>query len=124
IWVEGKCLTLIPTSNFIKSKKLKAAKKDWLIRLIRDDYSLLGTSLVLGIGIAILGMVMAVFSQKLIDDILPSNDVKKLIIGIGLVTVLLIVRVGLMAIRQFLLLRQSKDFNNRIINAFYSTLLY
>lgn len=124
IWVEGKCLTLIPTADFIKSKKLKAAKKDWLIRLIRDDCSLLSTSLVLGIGIAVLGMVMAVFSQKLIDDILPSNDVKKLITGIGLVTVLLIVRVGLMAIRQFLLLRQSKDFNNRIINAFYSTLLY
>lgn len=124
IWVQGKCLTLIPTADFIKSKKLKAAKKDWLIRLIRDDYSLLSTSLVLGIGIAVLGMVMAVFSQKLIDDILPSNDVKKLITGIGLVSVLLIVRVGLMAIRQFLLLRQSKDFNNRIINAFYSTLLY
>lgn len=124
IWIQGKCLTLIPTADFIKSKKLKAAKKDWLIRLIRDDYSLLSTSLVLGIGIAVLGMVMAVFSQKLIDDILPSNDVKKLITGIGLVSVLLIVRVGLMAIRQFLLLRQSKDFNNRIINAFYSTLLY
>lgn len=58
IWVQGKCLTLIPTADFIKSKKLKAAKKDWLIRLIRDDYSLLSTSLVLGIGIAVLGMVL------------------------------------------------------------------
>ncbi|MBW6482529.1 MAG: peptidase domain-containing ABC transporter [Vicingaceae bacterium] len=124
IWIGRKCLTLTPTVNFIKSKKLKTVKKDWLIRLIKDDYSLLGVSLVLGIGIAVLGMVMAIFSQKLIDDILPSNDVKKLITGIGLVTVLLIVRVGLMAIRQFILLRQSKDFNNRIIHAFYSTLLY
>lgn len=124
IWVEHKCLTLTPTTNFIKTEKLKTAKKDWLIRLIKEDYSLLSTSLVLGIGVAILGMVMAIFSQKLIDDILPSNNVEKLITGIGFVTVLLIVRVGLMAMRQFLLLRQSQDFNNRIINAFYSTLLY
>jgi ATP-binding cassette subfamily B protein len=124
IWVEHKCLTLTPNTNFIKSEKLKTAKKDWLIRLIKADYSLLGTSLVLGVGIAVLGMVMAIFSQKLIDDILPSNDAKKLITGIGLVTFLLIVRVGLMSMRQLLLLRQSKDFNNRIIDAFYSTLLY
>tara|TARA_R110001592_G_scaffold363285_1_gene683197 strand:+ start:4693 stop:6258 length:1566 start_codon:yes stop_codon:yes gene_type:complete len=124
IWVEHKCLTLTPTVNFIKSKKIKTAKKDWLLRLIKEDYSLLGTSLVLGVGIAVLGMVMAIFSQKLIDEILPSNDANKLITGVGLVTALLIVRVGLMAIRQLLLLRQSKDFNNRIIDAFYSTLLY
>ena len=124
IWVEHKCLTLAPAANFVKSNKIKTAKKEWLIRLIKADYSLLGTSLILGIGIAVLGMVMAIFSQKLIDEILPSNDVKKLITGIGLVTVLLVVRVGLMAMRQLLLLRQSKDFNNRIIDAFYSALLH
>ncbi len=124
IWVEHKCLTLRPSANFILSENLSTAKKEWIIRLIKEDYSLLGISLALGIGVAVLGMVMAIFSQKLVDDIIPSNDAKKLIAGVGLVTVLLIVRVGLIAIRQFLLLKQSKDFNNRIIDAFYSTLLY
>ncbi len=124
IWIGFHCLTLKPTADFITSESIKHAKRDWLIRLIKEDYLLLGISLVLGVAIAILGMVMAIFSQKLIDNILPSNDVKKLITGIVLVTFLLVVRVGLMAIRQFLLLRQSKDFNNRIIHAFYGTLLY
>jgi len=124
IWIEHKCLTLKPSANLVKSATIKTIRKDWLIRLIKDDYSLLGVSLVLGIAIAVLGMVMAIFSQKLIDDILPSNDAKKLITGIGLVAALLLVRVGLLAIRQLLLLRQSKDFNNRIIDAFYSGLLY
>jgi len=124
IWVGCKCLTLKPTSHFIKAETTKRAKQDWLVRLIKEDYTLLGISIVLGIGIALLGMVMAVFSQKLIDDILPSNNSNKLIIGIGLVTILLLLRVGLTAMRQFLLLRQSKDFNNRIIQAFYSTLLH
>jgi len=124
IWIEHKCLTLEPTVKFIKSNKIKLDKRNWLIRLIKDDYPLIGTSILLGIGITILGMVMSIFSQKLIDDILPSDNIKKLITGISFVTVLLIVRTGLISIRQFLLLRQSKDFNNRIINAFYNTLLY
>ncbi len=124
IWIDCKCLTLTPNENFIKHLQIKNAKKQWLIRLLKDDYTLLGISLMLGIGIAVLGMVMAIFSQKLIDDILPSNDVRKLVTGIVLVAVLLVVRVLLLSMRQFLLLRQSRDFNNRIIHSFYGTLLY
>jgi ATP-binding cassette subfamily B protein len=78
----------------------------------------------LGVGIAVLGMAMSVFSQKLIDDILPSQNTKKLISGIGLLTFLLLVRVGFSTLRELLLIRQSKDFNNRIIDSFYSSLLH
>ncbi|MGY0408767.1 MAG: peptidase domain-containing ABC transporter [Polaribacter sp.] len=81
-------------------------------------------SIVLGIGIAVLGMAMSVFSQKLIDDILPSKNTTKLISGIGLLTFLLLVRVGFSTLRELLLIRQSKDFNNRIIDSFYSSLLH
>ena len=124
IWIEYKCLTLKPTPYFIKAETTKKAKKDWLIRLIKEDVTLLGISIVLGIGIAVLGMVMAIFSQQLIDEILPSKQINQLVAGIGMVTILLLVKVGLMAMRQFFLLKQSKDFNNRIIHAFYSTLLH
>jgi ATP-binding cassette subfamily B protein len=66
---------------------------------------------------------MSLFSQKLIDDILPSNNIKKLVSGIGLLTVLLLARVGIGALREFFLLQQSKDFNNRINAKFFSSLL-
>jgi ATP-binding cassette subfamily B protein len=124
IWKGYNCLTLKPGVHFIKSEMIKNATKKWLFQFVKEDYPLLGVSLVLGVGIAVLGMAMAIFSQQLIDDILPSNNTTKLITGIALVTLLLLVRTGLMGVRQFLLLRQSKDFNNRIIDAFYSTLLY
>ncbi len=77
----------------------------------------------MGLGIAILGMAMAIFSQKLIDNILPSKDFNKLITGIALVAFLLLIRVLFTALRDYFLIRQTKDFNNRIVDNFYSSLL-
>jgi len=78
----------------------------------------------LGLGMALLGMVMAVFSQRLIDDILPSGNGLKLMAGVTLVAFLLLVRVGFETLRSYLLIRQSRDFNNRIIGGFYDSLLH
>ena len=124
IWESKKCLTLRPNPSFQKIKNIKQVKRDWIITLIKEDYGILGISIVIGIAISALGMVMAVFSQKLIDVILPAKDLPKLFLSIGLVAFLMIVRVGFMALRQFMLLTQSKQFNNRIIDLFYSALLF
>ncbi|WP_299896062.1 peptidase domain-containing ABC transporter [uncultured Aquimarina sp.] len=123
IWKSKTCLTLEPNTSFVKQEQHKTAKKAWFIRLLKEDYNLLAFSAVLGLLTAILGMVMAVFSQKLIDDILPTKDYTKLITGIALVTFLLLVKSGFTVLRSYFLLRQSKDFNNRIINDFYGALL-
>jgi len=124
IWKSKTCLTLTPTRDFIKATTIKKSKKSWFIKLLKDDYQLLGISLVLGVVVALLGMAMAIFSQKLIDDILPSQNITKLITGIGLLAFLLLVRVGFASLREFFLIKQSKDFNNRIIDSFYSSLLH
>ena len=124
IWVSKSCLTLEPNQNFIKATETKKSKKEWFLKLLKENKQLLIIGIVLGIGIAVLGMAMSVFSQKLIDDILPSQNTKKLISGIGLLTFLLLVRVGFSTIRELLLIRQSKDFNNRIIDSFYTSLLH
>ena len=68
-------------------------------------------------------MVMAIFSQKLIDDILPSKNFNKLITGIILVAFLLLIRILFTVLRDYFLIRQTKDFNNRIIDNFYTSLL-
>lgn len=124
IWVSKTCLTLEPNNNFVKATETQKTKKQWFINLLKEDKKLLIISIVLGIGIALLGMTMSVFSQKLIDDILPSRNTTKLITGIGLLTFLLLVRVGFSTLRELLLIKQTKDFNNRIINSFYSSLLH
>lgn len=123
IWKSKTCLTLSPNDQFVKKKKENQQKKAWFLKLLKEDYRLISFSVLLGLGIAGLGMVMAVFSQKLIDDILPSKDLNKLITGIALVGFLLLVRVLFSALRDFFLINQSKDFNNRIVDSFYTALL-
>ncbi|WP_445748592.1 peptidase domain-containing ABC transporter [Polaribacter sp.] len=124
IWVSKTCLTLSPNNNFVKATETKKSKKKWFLQLIKEDQQLLIISIVLGIGIAVLGMAMSVFSQKLIDDILPSKNMLKLISGIGLLTFLLLVRIVFSTVRELMLIRQSRDFNNRIIDSFYTSLLH
>lgn len=124
IWVSKTCLTLMPNKDFVKGTEIKKSKKEWFFKLLKEDKQLLLISIVLGIGIAVLGMSMSVFSQKLIDDILPSQNITKLISGIGLLTFLLLVRIGFSSVRELMLIRQSQDFNNRIIDSFYASLLH
>jgi len=124
IWVSKNCLILEPNENFVTTKEIIKSQKKYFLNLLKEDYKLLSFSLVIGIFVAALGMAMAIFSQKLIDDILPSHNIHKLITGIVLLTVLLLARVGFMILRSFFLLQQSKDFNSRINNQFYSSLLH
>lgn len=123
IWKSKTCLTLSPNENFVKTETQNQNKKQWFLKLLKEDYRLISFSVLLGLGIAILGMAMAIFSQKLIDDILPSKDFTKLITGIALVAFLLLIRVLFTALRDYFLIRQTKDFNNRIVDSFYMSLL-
>lgn len=124
IWGSKTCLKLKPTKEFNKIADIKKTKRDWFLNLIKPDIQILNISIIIGFGIALLGMAMAIFSQKLIDDILPSKDVTKLIAGLALLALMLIIRVIFNALRGYLLLRQTKDFNNRIIGKFYGSLLH
>jgi ATP-binding cassette subfamily B protein len=124
IWESKSCLTLEPTDTFEKTVTSKNNKRKWFIDLIKQDDKLLWISVLLGVVIACLGMAMSIFSQKLIDDILPSQKITKLISGIGLLTILLLARVGISVLREYFLLQQTKDFNNRINNQFFSSLLH
>jgi ABC-type bacteriocin/lantibiotic exporter with double-glycine peptidase domain len=123
-WVSKNCLVLSPNENFITFKETKKTQKRYFIDLLKEDYKLLAFSIIIGVFVAGLGMAMSIFSQKLIDDILPSHNIKKLITGIVLLAILLLARIGFIILRAFFLLHQSKDFNNRINNQFYNSLLH
>ena len=124
IWISKSCLTLEPNEKFIKVEETKNNQKKWFLNLLEPDYKLLWISVLVGVFVAGLGMAMSLFSQKLIDDILPSHNIKKLITGIALLAFLLLARVAFSVLREFFLLQQSKDFNNRINSAFFSSLLH
>ncbi|MFV8351431.1 peptidase domain-containing ABC transporter [Flavobacterium sp. XS2P14] len=124
IWASKICLVLSPNENFVTNKEATKAQKKYFVNLLKKDYKLLFLSIIIGVFVASLGMAMSLFSQKLIDEILPAHNIKKLITGIVLLTMLLLARVGFMILREFFLLQQSKDFNNRINVQFYNSLLH
>jgi ATP-binding cassette, subfamily C, bacteriocin exporter len=124
IWASKTCLTLSVNEHFITNKSITKSQKKFFFELLKEDYKLVFFSIIMGVFVAGLGMVMSLFSQKLIDDILPSHNIKKLVTGIVLLAVLLLARIGFTVLRNFFLLKQSQDFNNRINNSFYSSLLH
>ena len=124
IWQTKICLTLEPNQQFKLSKSKQKERREWFLHLIKDDMRLLVLSALLGVVIGVLGLAMAIFSQRLIDVILPSKDTAALITGIVLLLLLLLARVGVSVLREYFLLQQSKDFNNRINHQFYSNLLF
>lgn len=71
-----------------------------------------------------LGLSVAVFSQKLIDELLPGEKWDKLTLGLVLLTVLLLMRSILSFLRATVLIRQSKDLNLRLIDDFLAHLMY
>lgn len=124
VWVSKTCLTLKPNEHFEKKEKNNSEKKQWLINLVKEDQESIYTIIVLGVVFTLLGMSMYIFSQKLIDDILPKKKLNVLLLSIGFLSFLLFARVIIQALREFYIIKQSKEFNQRINKTFFSSLLH
>lgn len=123
LWKKKIYLQLNPNESFKTTKEINKDKRNLFLELLKDDQNLLLFSIIIGIGIAILGIAMSIFSQELIDNILPSHNINKLIFSIILLSLLLIFRVGFSVLREFILIRQTKQFNSRINDHFFKNLL-
>jgi ATP-binding cassette, subfamily C, bacteriocin exporter len=123
VWISKKCLGVIPNNTFKLERQNNKIKRNWIWKITKPEKDILIVSIVVGILISVLGLVMSVFTQKLIDKILPSGEMKILIVSSVLVLVLLSSRIILASLRQFLLITQGKSFNVRIVDDFYSSLL-
>ncbi len=124
IWQSKALLVLTPNEHLKQVSTEQKQKKEWFLNIVRPDFTILGIASIMGIIIAALGISTAIFSQRLIDDILPKQDTKRLILGLMLLFILLLARSFVSYLRGFLLNRQSQGFNNRIIDGFYSSLLH
>ena len=123
IWHSKAILKLVPNASFEKVKSQKIKKTNWLINLIREDALILSLATFLGIVTSLLGISTAIFSQELIDDILPHGNTSKLWLSLCLVSFLLFTRSGLVYLRGLFIVKQGQDFNNRINQSFYKNLL-
>jgi ATP-binding cassette subfamily B protein len=114
---------LTPNAKFTKKKKVHEDKKKWIIELIKDDVNVLLIALFLGILISSLSLSSAIFSQRLIDNILPSGNQEKLVVSLLLFALILTIKSSVSYLRGLFVIKQSKNFNERIIEQFYHRLL-
>lgn len=122
-WKSRHALILEPNKEFQKQKDNRKKKIKWIKKLIKEDNNILISSLILGIIISFLSMASAIFSQKLIDNILPSKDYSRLIIAIGFLFFIFSLGSLLSYLRSLFLIKQNRNFNNRITKFFYTSLL-
>lgn len=124
VWKSKALLQLTPGKNFITQKNESENKRTWFLQLIKDDYPILAIAAFLGVVISALGLATAIFSQKLIDHILPGKNIRTLIFGVIIFGIILLARSVIGYVRSIFLVRQSRDMNNRLVNGFFSKLLF
>lgn len=123
IWLERTLLKLTPNEGFTKNTSQRETKLNLVYQLIKDDLTAISIALTIGVIVAVLELSTAIFSQKLIDDILPSENKPKLLLSLFLVFILLLSRSGLSYLRGLFVIQQGKAFNNRIVSKFYGSLI-
>ncbi|PCH77420.1 MAG: peptidase C39 [Flavobacteriaceae bacterium] len=124
IWKSKALILFEPTGDIITTTTtVNKQKWSWIYKYIKEDLNLLSTSLLLGILVAVLGLSTAIYSQKLIDVLLPSNNTFKIVSSIFLLIILFNIQTFLSYIRSSFLIRQTRDYNTRVIDYFYKNLL-
>lgn len=123
IWKTKRCLVLKPNNAFQTIKQQGKHKLDWFYKLVKEDINALVSITIIGLILSGLGIATAIFSQKLIDTILPSDNISMLITATIILFFMLFIRSVVLYIRGFMIIGQSMNFNGRIIDHFYASLL-
>lgn len=120
---KSKALILLKPTNKLNTTIKKPNKYKWVLSYLKDDTNIILMAFILGIIVAILGLSSAIFSQKFIDNLLPSNNITTVVLG-GILLLFLMLLSGFFGyIKQLFLIRQGKDFSIRVIDYFYTKLL-
>src|SRR5690625_4252945 len=81
-WQSRSCLLLTPTEELKQQKAIKRSKWQWFKNILKEDIELLWLAAFLGAIMSVLNLSTALFSQQLIDKILPQSQHTKLYLGI------------------------------------------
>lgn len=106
-------------------KKITLSEKQrWLLSLIKKDRNLLSLIFILGLAGGALGLSMAVFSQQLIDKIIPSQDTYYFLQAIAVLVVLLLLRLLIGYLQAYVSSLHGRSFNLHLIDSFFSKMIF
>ncbi len=104
-------------------KKERNTKRKWLLNIIKKDKPLLVFVVALGLIVSGLSLSLSIFFQKLIDNILPNQDTKGLVIGIAFLFVILSFKAVLSTAKSYFSTLFGVHFNKNIIGKFFKILM-
>jgi len=84
VWKSKALLLLKPGKDFIRKKIDSKNQLNWIKELIKDDVPVLLVAAFMGMVLSVLGLAVAIYTQKLIDKILPSGDKELLFKSLGI----------------------------------------
>lgn len=123
VWKSKALLMLKPGTGFIRKKMDSKNQLAWIKGLIKDDAPVLLVAAFMGTILAVLGLAVAIYTQKLIDKILPSGDQSLLFKSLGIFVLILVAKAFIGYVRGIFLVRQSRDMNIRVVSSFFGKLL-
>lgn len=124
IWESKTVLLLKPAEKITQWQRQRQKRWRWLLETLKEDKQLMAVAVVLGIFAAVLNISTAMFSQRLIDHILPEKEAGKLLAGLLFLALLLVLRSAFNYIRQHLMLKQGYQFNTRLNGRFFKSIMH
>ncbi|OEK07167.1 hypothetical protein BFP71_05790 [Roseivirga misakiensis] len=124
LWTSGIALNIKYSGDLQLPQKKASHGLSWLIPLIKPHQKRLTNILVLGIIHAILLFATAVFTEKLVDNLLPSGDRNLIIAGLVIWSLILVLSTFLTYVRNHRMASFSRDFNTDLLSNFFSQLLF
>ncbi|MDX9880768.1 MAG: peptidase domain-containing ABC transporter [Prolixibacteraceae bacterium] len=124
VWKSKALLWLKPGTDFKRKEEVSGSQFAWFKELIRGDVPVLLIAAFMGMVLSVLGLAVAIYTQKLIDKILPSADKELLFKSLVVFIFILLAKAFVSYIRGIILVRQSRDMNTRIVSSFFGKLLY
>ncbi|MFY9153126.1 MAG: cysteine peptidase family C39 domain-containing protein [Prolixibacteraceae bacterium] len=123
VWKSKALLLLKPAKGFIRKENQSKRMFAWFRELIEEDVPVLLVAAFMGTVIAALGLAVAIYTQKLIDQILPSGNKELLYKSLVIFVVILLAKACIGFIRGILIIRQSREMNMRVVSAFFRKIM-
>lgn len=123
IWKSGYILVVKKADDSVLLKSPNSGYLKWVLGMMKKDTSYYISAVFLGVVIALLNMTTLVFTEKLIDVVLPSRSLALLFKTLSIWFVLLLITIALNYIRSKVLIQQAYNFNVRIFRFFFKRLL-
>ncbi len=123
MWRTGILMTFSKTSEFKSTKSTGKNNNTWLFNLITSDKNKLISTLFLGILISSLSLSTSIYTQTLIDIIIPSGNLNLLVLSVIGWAILLFINIFILYFRGIIIARWEFNFSTSVLGSFFSTLL-